>query len=251
MRSDACNAAAQKIEHLAFYDPLTELPNRRLLLDRLRQALAASVRSHRKGALLFVDLDNFKVLNDTSGHDVGDHLLIEVAHRLVKCVREDDTVARLGGDEFVVMLVGLSENSQEAAAQAKSVGGKILALLNQPYMIAGCVQHGTPSIGVTLFIDVVDSVEELLKQADIAMYQAKGAGRNTLRFFDPHMEAALAARVALEAALRLANQLVLHYQPQVDGARGIIGAEALLRWNHPERGMCCRPSSFPWPKKPA
>jgi len=233
-------AAEKQIEHLAYYDPLTQLPNRRLFLDRLQQALAGCGRSGRKGALLFIDLDNFKILNETSGHDVGDQLLVEVARRLAACVGAGDTVARLGGDEFVVLLEDLNENAREAAAQTKDVGERILSELNRPYTIAGRVHHSTPSIGVTLFIDAVDSLDELLKQADIAMYQAKSAGRNTLRFFDPEMQGALAARTVLEAALRLGihdRQFVLHYQPQVDGAGGFIGAEALLRWRHPERGL--------------
>lgn len=232
--------AEKEIEQLAFYDPLTQLPNRRLLVDRLHQALVSSARNHRKGALLFIDLDNFKILNDTSGHDVGDQLLVEVARRLVACVRDGDTIARLGGDEFVVVLEDLSQGPQEAAAQTKIVGEKILTALNVPYSIAGSVHHSTPSIGVTLFAGSQHSVDELLKQADIAMYQAKSAGRNTLRFFDPEMQAALAARALMEAALRLGiqyQQFVLHYQPQVDDARGVIGAEALLRWHHPERGI--------------
>jgi diguanylate cyclase (GGDEF)-like protein/PAS domain S-box-containing protein len=236
----ARKAAEKEIEYLAFYDLLTKLPNRRLLLDRLQQALAGSARSRRKAALLFIDLDNFKILNDTSGHDVGDQLLVEVARRLATCVRDGDTVARLGGYEFVVMLEDLSHNAREAAAQAKLVGEKILSLLGRPYAVAGREHHSTPSIGATLFSDNEDSVDELLKQADIAMYQAKAAGRNTLRFFDPDMQAALAARALLEAALRLGiheRQFVLHYQPQVDGSGRIIGAEALLRWQHPERGM--------------
>jgi diguanylate cyclase (GGDEF)-like protein len=206
----------------------------------LQQTLASCGRSPRKGALLFIDLDNFKVLNDTSGHDVGDQLLVFVAKRLEHCVRENDTIARLGGDEFVVMLDGLSETIEEAAAQARSVGAKIQNVLNQPYTIGGQVHYSTPSIGITLISNAQSSVEELLKQADIAMYQAKAGGRNTLRFFDPHMQAALAARANLEADLRVGireQQFVLHYQPQVDAVRGIIGAEALLRWNHPERGM--------------
>ncbi len=231
--------AERAIAHLAFYDPLTRLPNRRLLLDRLQQALALSARSLRKGALLFIDLDNFKILNDTIGHDVGDRLLCEVAQRLDGSVRMGDTVARLGGDEFVVLLEDLSACAQEAAAQAKIVGEKILSELNRPYLIGEHTHHSTPSIGVALFTDTGNSVDELLKHADIAMYQAKSAGRNALRFFDPEMQAALAARATLEAALRQGiqkNQFVLHYQPQVDSARGIVGAEALLRWEHPERG---------------
>jgi diguanylate cyclase (GGDEF)-like protein/PAS domain S-box-containing protein len=233
-------AAEKQIENLAYYDPLTQLPNRRLFRDRLQQALAGCARSGRKGALLFIGLDNFKILNETAGHDVGDQLLVEVSRRIGGCVRKGDTAARLGGDEFVVLLEESSECVREAAAQAKEIGERILAALNQPYSIAGRLHHSTPSIGVTLFIDAVDSLDELLKQADIAMYQAKSAGRNTLRFFDPDMQGALAARTVLESALRLAihdRQFVLYYQPQVDSAGGVIGAEALVRWRHPERGL--------------
>lgn len=193
MRAERAKAE-RRIEHLAFYDPLTELPNRRLLMDRLRQAISGSHRSLQTGALLFVDLDNFKMLNDTCGHDVGDRLLIEVAHRLATCIREGDTISRLGGDEFVIMLVGLSEHASEAAAQAKAVGEKVLLALNRPYAMGGQVHHSTASIGATLFTGNEGSVDDPLKQADIAMYQAKSAGRNTLRFFDPDMQAAVAAR---------------------------------------------------------
>jgi len=233
-------AAEKQIENLAYYDPLTQAPNRRLFRDRLQQALAGCARSRRKGALLFVDLDNFKILNETAGHEVGDQLLVEVARRIGNCVRDGDTVARLGGDEFVALLEDLSGNRREAAAETNEVGERILSALAQPYTIAGRLHHSAASIGVTLFIDAVDSLDELLKQADIAMYQAKSAGRNTLRFFDPEMQGALAARAALESALRLAirdRQFVLYYQPQVDGAGAIIAAEALLRWRHPERGL--------------
>jgi diguanylate cyclase (GGDEF)-like protein/PAS domain S-box-containing protein len=236
----ARKAAEEKIERLAFYDPLTELPNRRLVLDRLRQAIAGSMRDGRQGALLFIDLDNFKVLNDTSGHAVGDLLLIEVSRRLALCVRGNDTIARLGGDEFVVMLEDLSANPGEAAAQAKGVGEKIHAALDRPYAIGDVPHRTTASIGITLFGDGEQSVEDVLKQADIAMYQAKAAGRDTLRFFDIVMETAVAARAAMETVLRSAltnRQLMLHYQPQVNGARGTIGAEALLRWQHPRRGV--------------
>ncbi len=232
--------AEKKIEHLAFYDLLTDLPNRQLLLDRLHQAMMGSYRSHHMGALLFIDLDNFKILNDTCGHDTGDQLLIEVARRLITCVREGDTISRLGGDEFVVMLEDLNENPAEAAAQAKAVAEKIKAVLNRPYLIADREHHSTPSIGATLFSGTDNSVDELLKQADIAMYQAKTAGRNTLRFFDPDMQANLAARAENEVALRLGIQrgeFVLHYQAQIDSERGIIAAECLLRWNRPDRGL--------------
>jgi len=233
-------AAADEIAHLAFYDTLTGLPNRRLLLDRLQRATATSEHNRQHGALLFIDLDNFKMLNDTLGHDMGDLLLRQVAQRLAGCVRESDSMARLGGDEFVVMLEALSKNPRAAALEAKSVGTKILARLNHPYRLAGCEHHSTPSIGVTLFRGHRASVDELLKQADLAMYQAKASGRNTLRFFDPVMQAAVATRAALEADLRQGvrqQQFLLYYQPQVDGEGRLTGAEALLRWQHPGRGL--------------
>lgn len=233
-------ANEEKIRQLAFYDALTNLPNRRMLLDRLQQALAVCGRSHRAGALLFIDLDDFKGLNDTLGHDIGDLLLIQVARRLAQCVREGDTVSRLGGDEFVVMLEDLSGNLEEAALQAEGVGEKIIAALNRPYDLNGNEQRSTPSIGITLFDASHESIDDLLKRADLAMYQAKEAGRNTLRFFDHAMQAKVEARAILEAELRrgLRNgQFLLHYQPQVDGSGRVTGAEALLRWNHPRRGL--------------
>ncbi len=230
----------ERIHLLAFSDPLTSLPNRRLLLDRLQHALATSSRNKRHGALFFIDLDDFKDLNDTLGHDKGDLLLQQVAQRLVGCVREGDTVARLGGDEFVVMLEDLDEKLLEAIGRADAVGEKILATLNQPYLLGETTHHSTSSIGVTLFGDQQDSMEELLKQADLAMYQAKKSGRNALRFFDPDMQTVVAARVAMEADLRQGiakNQFILHYQPQVDHTGRTTGAEALARWQHPQRGM--------------
>ena len=239
-------AAEDEIRHLAFYDSLTLLPNRRLLRDRLHQALAASARNQRQGALLFIDLDNFKTLNDTLGHDIGDLLLKQVALRLTASVRESDTVARLGGDEFVVMLEDLSEHIHEAAAQAETVGEKILAVLNQPYWLAGHQHHSTPSIGVALFSDQHHSIDELLKRADLAMYQAKAAGRNALCFFNPEMQATVTARTALEADLREGlqhNHFLLYYQSQVDSANRLTGAEALIRWQHPQRGMIS-PTAF-------
>jgi diguanylate cyclase (GGDEF)-like protein/PAS domain S-box-containing protein len=233
-------AAEQQIQHLAFYDPLTRLPNRLLLLDRLQHALSMSARTGHKGALLFIDLDNFKTLNDTLGHEKGDLLLQQVAARLSACVRDSDTVARLGGDEFVVMLEGLSDNSSEAAARAKTVGEKILAAFTMPYQLSGHEYHGTPSIGATLFGSGENDVDELLKRADLAMYQAKASGRNAIRFFDPKMQTAVTTRVALESDLRLGLQLrefSLHYQPQLDSERRVVGAEALLRWKQAQRGM--------------
>ncbi|SBT04246.1 Diguanylate cyclase/phosphodiesterase with PAS/PAC sensor(S) (fragment) [Candidatus Accumulibacter aalborgensis] len=234
-------AAQEEIERLAFYDALTGLPNRRLLHDRLRVAIATSARSDRQGALLFIDLDNFKTLNDTLGHDMGDHLLRQVAKRLSGCVRERDTVARLGGDEFVIMLDDLDGRTDEAAGQCRIVGEKVLAVLNHPYDLAGHEYQNTPSIGVTLFGGQHGSaIDDLMKRADLAMYEAKAAGRNTLRFFDPRMQAVVTARAALEKDLREAirkQDFVLYYQPQVDGVGRIIGAEALLRWQHEQRGI--------------
>jgi len=233
-------AAENEIQRLAFYDPLTGLPNRRLLLDRLDLALASSHRSGRLGALLFIDLDNFKTLNDTLGHDMGDLLLEQVAERLSSSVRESDTVARLGGDEFVVMLEDLSDQAVEAAAQTETVGENILAILNQPYQLAKHEYYSTPSIGAALFNSHEHATDELLKQADIAMYQAKTSGRNALRFFDPQMQKSITARAALETDLRLAvaeNQFMLYYQAQVYHNRQVIGAEVLIRWRHPQHGL--------------
>jgi diguanylate cyclase (GGDEF)-like protein/PAS domain S-box-containing protein len=236
----ASKASEEEIRNLAFFDPLTRLPNRRLLQDRLQQALASCGRSGRSGAILFIDLDNFKNLNDTLGHDIGDLLLEKVAIRLSSCVREGDTVARIGGDEFVVMLEDLSENILEAAEQVESVGNKIVAALNVSYQLGKHTYDNSPSIGATLFNDNHNSIDELLKQADIAMYQAKKAGRNTMRFFDPRMQQSLSTRLALELELRKAiekNQFQLYYQIQVDEAHRPLGAEALLRWLHPEHGL--------------
>jgi diguanylate cyclase (GGDEF)-like protein/PAS domain S-box-containing protein len=232
--------AEERIQLLAFSDPLTNLPNRRLLLDRLEQALITSSRSKRYGALFFIDLDDFKGLNDTRGHYIGDMLLRQVALRLTSCVREGDTVARLGGDEFVVMLEDLADSIEETSIQAESVGSKIMESLNQAYLLQDIPHHSTPSIGVTLLGEAQSSVEDLLKQADLAMYQAKAAGRNALRFFDPEMQAAVAARVSMKSDLLnglLEKQFMLHYQPQLDSKKTVIGAEALVRWQHPQRGM--------------
>jgi diguanylate cyclase (GGDEF)-like protein/PAS domain S-box-containing protein len=233
-------AAAEEIQTLAFFDPLTKLPNRRLFVDRLNQALVASVRSHRDGALLFLDMDNFKTLNDTLGHDIGDLLLQQVAERLLGCVRETDTIARIGGDEYVVMLEDLSEHAIEAAAQAEVIGEKILNALNQPYQLAIHEFQSSVSIGVALFSNHNQSQEELLKHADIAMYQAKKAGRNALRFFDPQMQEAINVRVDLERELRKAldkQQFELYYQVQVNSRAQATGAEALIRWRHPQHGL--------------
>ena len=230
----------EEIERLAFFDALTELPNRRLLTDRLRHAVLSSARTDFHCALMFLDLDHFKQLNDTRGHDVGDLLLQEVAQRLQSCVREGDSVARLGGDEFIVLLESLSHQGKEAAAQAEHVGNKILHSLSQPYVLRGVSYESSTSIGIIVFSNAQGGIEELLKKADLAMYQAKAAGRNTARFFDPEMQSSATARAELEVELRrgLATQeFVLHYQIQVDVAGLTTGVEALVRWAHPTRGL--------------
>lgn len=233
--------AENRIRALVFSDPLTDLPNRRLLMDRLDQALATGQRHAHQGALLFIDLDNFKTLNDTLGHQTGDSLLKQVAQRLLACMREGDTVARLGGDEFIVLLEDLSQNVREAAAQARVVSVKILETLGQPYKIEGQGHHSTACIGVTLFGGPGrESTEEPLKRAELAMYQAKAAGRNTLRFFEPEMGAAVATRAIVEAELRRAvtrGEFVLYYQPQGGPTDRFSGVEALVRWQHPEQGL--------------
>jgi diguanylate cyclase (GGDEF)-like protein/PAS domain S-box-containing protein len=229
-----------RIRQLAFFDPLTELPNRRLLMDRLQRALAMSDRSQRCGAVLFIDLDHFKTLNDTLGHESGDHLLQQVAKRLLACVRESDTVARLGGDEFVVMLEGLNERFDLAEDEAKATARKILLCLKQPYPLMEQAFHSSASIGVALYNGHSVAIDELLKQADLAMYQAKATGRNGMCFFDPTMQDSVNARASLESDLRegiLLGQFLLFYQPQVDAVGRVTGAEALLRWRHPVRGM--------------
>jgi diguanylate cyclase (GGDEF)-like protein/PAS domain S-box-containing protein len=234
--------AEAEIHNLAYFDPLTSLPNRRLLMDRLGQALIASNRSQLYGALLILDLDNFKTLNDTQGHDVGDLLLIKVAQRLTANVRQEDTVSRLGGDEYVVMLEGLGLVEESAATQAEIIAEKVRLALAQPYDLSGVEQchQSSVSIGMTLFHGLDNTTDVLLKQADVALYQAKDAGRNKLRFFNPAMQAAIDSRSAMEHALRQAlskGEFQLYYQPQVDVQGGIVGAEALLRWARPGFGM--------------
>ncbi len=232
--------AEERIKELAYFDQLTGLPNRTLLLDRMRQAINANSRNGACGALLFIDLDGFKTLNDTLGHDMGDLLLKKVAQRLTRCVRAEDTVARFGGDEFVVLLASLGTKDREAAIRAEAVGDKILSSLNQIYLLASYEHLSTASIGIALLADHHQSADELLKRADLAMYEAKAAGRNTLRFFDPDMQTMVTTRAALEADFREAvrnAQFLLHYQAQLDGEGRLTGAEVLLRWPHPHRGM--------------
>ena len=230
----------EQIRNLAYFDPLTRLPNRRLLMDRLNQALISSQRSQKFGAVLILDLDHFKILNDTQGHDVGDRLLVEVAQRLNDIVRQEDSVCRLGGDEFVVLLEALGQDEAHAAQQAEAIAEKVRHQLNQPYSLndSEAKFHGATSIGLTLFCGQGASLDMLLKQADVALYQAKDAGRNLVRFFNPAMQAAIDSRTALESALRQAlerNEFQLFYQPQVDQHGALIGAEALLRWVLPGR----------------
>jgi diguanylate cyclase (GGDEF)-like protein/PAS domain S-box-containing protein len=233
-------AAEQTIRRLAFFDPLTELPNRAHFMERLKEAMESCRRDTTNAALLFIDLDNFKQLNDTKGHQTGDLLLQKVALRLKEGVRGVDTVARLGGDEFVIILKTLSEDESNAALQARQVGQKLLSALNDPYDLNGFDHHCTPSMGVTLFSANDADADQVLKRADTAMYQAKADGRNLLRFFDPDMQAAVARRNALEGELRLGLQrgeISLYYQVVVDAQRQAQGYEALARWQHPQRGL--------------
>ncbi len=232
--------AEAEIYQLAFYDPLTHLPNRRLLVERLQQMMALSARSRQYGALLFLDLDNFKTINETRGHDVGDLLLFEVSRRLESCTREGDTVARTGGDEFIVLVESLKSDRAAAATQAELVAGNVRDVLNRPYVINESTYYISPSIGIVMFKGHQERLDDLLKYADAAMYQAKTAGRNAIRFYDPALQVALEARADMETELRRAveeRQFELYYQVQLDGQGRPLGAEALLRWRHPERGM--------------
>lgn len=237
-----------KIHHLAFFDPLTQLPNRQLLLDRLELALSQPAATPQWAALMFIDLDNFKTLNDTLGHPQGDLLLQKVAARLLQCVGSQDLVARLGGDEFVVLLHALGSQQQAAQQTTQAVTDNILRSLRQSYELAGHVHHSTCSIGVTFFSYPANTptsthhhgISDVLKQADLAMYQAKNLGRDSACYYDPDMHALVNEKATLTADLRNAlskQQLHIVYQPQVDRQRRIIGVEALLRWSHPQRGM--------------
>lgn len=233
-------ASEKEILDLAFYDALTKLPNRHLFLDRLRHTVAACQRNKTYNALLFIDLDNFKFLNDTYGHDAGDALLIDVAKRITNCIRETDTVARLGGDEFVVMLEQLGSNDNHAMNITTQIAESILNRLHQEYQVNNIRHRGSSSIGICMFSDQYSKADDILKWADKAMYEAKCAGRNTLRFFDPHMQQELERRTQLEKELWLAvdkHQFRLHYQLLIDQNQQIVGAEALLRWQHPDKGI--------------
>lgn len=229
----------ETINSLSFYDPLTHLPNRRLMLERLQQMLEFSERRGQYGAILSLDLDNFKFLNDTKGHDIGDLMLIEVSKRLHTCTHTEDTISRTGGDEFVLLLDALSSDGIQAAAQAEAVAERLRAAMNLPFELRGGIYHISSSIGICLFFNNELAVEELFKRADSAMHQAKSSGRNAIHFFDPATQAALETRVQLESWMRdaLPEQFRLYYQPQVDESGRILGAEALIRWLHPENGL--------------
>jgi diguanylate cyclase (GGDEF)-like protein/PAS domain S-box-containing protein len=225
---------------LAFYDALTDLPNRRLLLDRIQHCLAAYDRRRQVGALLFIDIDNFKDLNDTLGHQVGDQLLKQVAQRLLANTRKDDTVARLGGDEFVILMEEMGTTDDRARVETDAICRKILRAIAEPYALEGGSHHTTCSIGIAIVNDPALTAQDLLRRGDLAMYRAKRDGRHTARFFTDEMETAVTSRTALELELREAigeQQFFLHYQPQVDGLGRVIGVEALVRWRHPVRGV--------------
>ena len=243
----ARKAAEEQIEFLAYYDPLTRLPNRRLMTDRLGQAVRAAARHKLAGAIFFIDLDDFKTLNDTLGHHTGDQMLLEVARRLLSCLRAQDTVARFGGDEFVVMMEGLGDSQAAIVNAVQQVADKILESIEGPYDFS-VLRHRrtTCSIGVAIFGSTHDTPDALLRQADIAMYRAKAAGGHAVQFYAPHMQAAIDERVALESEIQMGlrqQEFELYYQPQVDLAGDSVAAEALLRWRHPRRGLVC-PDQF-------
>ncbi|MEN9221602.1 MAG: EAL domain-containing protein [Thermostichus sp. BF3_bins_97] len=243
---DTVQQRQTELNQIAFFDALTGLPNRRMLLDRLPRALAAGARTDSVGALMLLDLDNFKMLNDTHGHAEGDRLLVEVAQRLRYCVREIDTVARLGGDEFVVLLENLGKNRRRAAIHAERIARKILAILNQPFALAQGEHINTASIGITFFDETHTNADSLLKQADLAMYRSKAQGRNNLSVFDPELQEAVQQRVTLETDLAEAirsQQMFLCFQAQVGDRNQLTGAEVLIRWRHPQRGLI-PPSEF-------
>lgn len=232
--------AEEKIQHLAFYDPLTNLPNRRLMRQRLEQALVVCRREQHYGALIFLDLDDFKNVNDLCGHQIGDGMLCQVAERLRHALRERDTVARFGGDEFVVLLEGLEVNATEAATQVEHIGRKLLQTLREPYLIKDQVFSSSASLGIVLFNDEQHTADELMQYADLSMYSAKAAGKNMLSFYDPQMQAVVSMRIELEEDIRRGlaqEEFVLYLQPQADASGNFEGAEALVRWQHPSRGL--------------
>ena len=232
--------AEEKIQHLAFYDPLTNLPNRRLMRQRLEQALVVCRREQHYAALIFLDLDDFKNVNDLYGHQIGDGMLCQVAERLRHALRERDTVARFGGDEFVVLLEGLEVNATEAATQVERIGRKLLQTLREPYLIKDQVFSSSASLGIVLFNDEQHTADELMQYADLSMYSAKAAGKDMLSFYDPQMQAVVSMRIELEEDIRRGlaqEEFVLYLQPQADASGNFEGAEALVRWQNPSRGL--------------
>jgi diguanylate cyclase (GGDEF)-like protein len=240
-RTEQFLESQKQIKSLAFYDSLTGLPNRRMLLDRLRLKLAMANRNQTSGAVLFLDLDNFKHLNDSLGHSTGDELLVKVGERLKKCMRGEDTVARIGGDEFVILITTKSSTAQEAAMLATTVASKIIDTLTAPFDLFNNNYHITASIGISLFPqEDQEGFEDILKQADTAMYHSKSHGRNSFSFFEPEMQRHVNERLRILEDLRSAlenNELMLMYQPQVDVNGSCSSVEALVRWNHPTDGM--------------
>src|SRR5690606_11368152 len=236
----ALKQAQEQIQHLAYHDPLTNLPNRTLLMDRLTQQIALLKRHDLRGALLFLDLDHFKHINDSLGHPVGDAVLKMVTARLEASVRQEDTVARLGGDEFVVLLSGLEGKRSEVTHQVRAIAEKLRNLIAEPMTLDSHRLQVTPSIGIALIPDHGSEPADLLKRADIALYRAKDSGRNALQIFRTTLQQAASERLRMESDLRQAlgrSEFRLHLQPQVDARDGhVIGAEALLRWQHPQRG---------------
>lgn len=230
----------EQVEKLAYYDSLTNLPNRRLLYDRLEQARIRSQRNNNHAIILFIDLDNFKRINDTLGHKIGDTLLVHAAHRIENIVRESDTVARIGGDEFVILAEHNSDNKEEILFNATRLAQKIIEVFKEPFIIEDKLLHITTSIGIAIIDNKLEEIDTILSQADIAMYSAKNNGRNSYHFFDDAMQAIIHNQLSLEVDLHNAlknNEFVLYYQPQIDNDGCIIGAEALIRWKHPERGL--------------
>ena len=237
----AYKAAEEKVHLLAFYDSLTKLPNRSLFLEHLEQSMRDTKNKKQLGAVLLIDLDNFKAINDTAGHETGDYLLQQVATRLLECVEANQMVARLGSDEFVVLLDHLGSSEMEAIPQLEKTAKYILQTLTQPYFLADSEYHNSASIGISLFgIEACENIQDPIKRADMALSDAKNYGRNTYRFFDPEIQSQVQERAEIDTGLRQAlekNQLVLYYQPQVNGAQQVTGVEALLRWLHPVKGM--------------
>ena len=232
--------AELEIQQLAFYDPLTGLPNRRLLLDRLEQEMTAAKRRNNFGALIFLDLDRFKIINDSQGHHIGDELLVQVSRRMKNTLRNEDTACRLGGDEFVILTPGKEINLHQTTDRAALIAEKIRLVLSEPYLLKGNEYFTSCSIGITIYPENTDQSLAVLQQADTAMYRSKMSGGNRIHFFRPSMQEEANKRLQMEKEMRIAiteRQFVLYYQPQFDVNHNMISMEALIRWQHPEKGM--------------